>query len=198
MPTFRVRWEIDVQAKDAMDAAMNAEAIMRTPVDGSPDQARVFDVTRDDSHICTRVDLADMRAWRITGNPWQQNFNIEEASNDQNLYIEVLEQGRVYITRGDDGLTADIYPLQHWDRPIASVTVDSAALNAPADEALADEPAKYSHQFGFSFSVESTDRTGERIPAALLRQKLAARLAQLDDDELLDALGPPRDRAKLS
>jgi hypothetical protein len=59
-------------------------------------------------------------------------------------------------------------------------------------------PARYSHLFGFGFSVEATDPTGEDIPAPVLRQQLMARLAQLDDDELLEAVGLPSDSAKIS
>lgn len=56
---YRVRWEIDVDATSKLDAARIAEGIMRTPVDGSPDQARVMEVRPANSAFWTKMDLAD-------------------------------------------------------------------------------------------------------------------------------------------
>lgn len=56
---YRVRWEIDVEAASKLEAVHRAEAIMRTPVDGSPDQARVMDVRPINASFWTRMDLAD-------------------------------------------------------------------------------------------------------------------------------------------
>lgn len=60
---YRARWEIDIfEATDPIDAARQAETIMRAPIDGSIDQARVIDVKADGEPHWSEVDLATLDA----------------------------------------------------------------------------------------------------------------------------------------
>lgn len=56
---YRVRWEIDIEATSKLEAARKAEAVMRKPVDGDRDQARVMLVSPFDNGAWTELDLAD-------------------------------------------------------------------------------------------------------------------------------------------
>lgn len=64
--SYRVRWEIDIDATSKLEAAQTAERIMRTPVDGTPDQARVMEVRPASSAFWTEMDLADPALDEIT------------------------------------------------------------------------------------------------------------------------------------
>lgn len=56
---YRVRWEVDIFARNKLEAAREAEFLMREPVDGDPAQARVLDVRPASSAFWTRLDLAN-------------------------------------------------------------------------------------------------------------------------------------------
>jgi hypothetical protein len=61
--TYRARWEIDIfEATDPIDAARKAETIMRSPIDGTFDQARVIDVKADGEQQWAEIDLALLSA----------------------------------------------------------------------------------------------------------------------------------------
>ncbi|WP_414462473.1 hypothetical protein [Hyphomicrobium sp. DY-1] len=80
---YRVRWEIDVDAANPTSAARKAEAIMRTPVDGTPDQARVFDVRCAKAARFDRIDLAALRPPRQTPAPHQLRCILTVTLEDE-------------------------------------------------------------------------------------------------------------------
>lgn len=95
---YRVRWEVDIFARNRMEAAREAEAIMREPIDGDPAQARVMDVRPASSPFWTRLDLANPKLTLIAApilppereyaraRPWKEFHNtfapVEVGTND--------------------------------------------------------------------------------------------------------------------
>lgn len=51
----------------------------------------------------------------------------------------------------------------------------------------------YNHAFALAFSLATSDPTGELAHPTRLRHAILERLASLDDDELLQAVGMPYD-----
>lgn len=54
-------------------------------------------------------------------------------------------------------------------------------------------PQLYNHLFGFAFSIETTDETGENITGAEFRQHIRDALARLTDDDIESNFGMPFD-----
>ena len=52
---------------------------------------------------------------------------------------------------------------------------------------------KYNHMFDMAFSLESFDSDGDDVTASDIRLAIMRRLASLDDEELLEAIGMPLD-----
>jgi hypothetical protein len=70
---YKVRWEIDVDADDPVDAAIKAREMQREyMVIGSPSSATVFDVFEDviDSGPMSRIDLSDVSECQNCGLRW--------------------------------------------------------------------------------------------------------------------------------
>lgn len=56
---------------------------------------------------------------------------------------------------------------------------------------------RYDHAFTIAFSLTSSDPDGFDVDAALLRAAILTRLAQISDDELVEAVGAPFDTCEV-
>ncbi|CEJ88090.1 hypothetical protein HYPGJ_31587 [Hyphomicrobium sp. GJ21] len=102
---YRVRWEIDIEADNRADAARLAEAIMRTPVDNSRDQARCYDVCPIDQPRAgsATVDLADERFYRDWGHGHPDSDRARPWKHFVKAFLPVrTAKGEDYLVEPDE------------------------------------------------------------------------------------------------
>lgn len=115
---YRVRWEVDIYARSPLDAARQAEAIMREPLDGDPAQARVMDVRSARGSGWTKIDLAT------------------HHSREQRILAEFVPQAWI----GDIAMAVDPEGDTMFD-----VTNVVLAMGEPAARAMRDDQKETDH-----------------------------------------------------